>query len=1776
MNNTGGLGRTTLIHRLPEGGLIKSKSNSNIRSGRLVQRDTQQRLGVRTTGINGCVGEKESKAAEDPNHTELFNMYKRQAEKFKEKAENRKQSLKILFGILHDKEKENEDYKRFIEGCQTSIVNVCQEVEQLYSTKLGLIAGRVDEHSEKVMRIGNSLKQAIELKMKAASQTKGKDIERRLRQDISPSIERSAEGETAAPKRSGNTFAKKQKDLLEAQYENQVAELTNKVDELTDMVSNLTKYGKEAKTECEELQRAVQKKDREIRELEESHGKELKRAEKERLQVVNGLKEEIKQLSVRLEANVADEEEQSSKLRAQVKKLEKELRDLRESSQAIEKESVKEAQGKSAKELYDLQQLVDDLRSQYRDLANSTEGELEKKDFSIQNLREEVKSQEVMIRQLKEDSAKLKDLSAKREAGLEKSLSDRLAEGEKRIQELTHQNNGLKKEVKLARQDKESSNKHHLMQMEELELQHKQAIQEIESEYIENVASKDEAIKSQEKDIKTLEEEISLLKKKEKDALSILEISKQEVQDLKERHKRDQDRLQEELDQAFKRINEKTDQMNPLVVVEKELRSKCSELQKSVDKQEAMIRQQSADLIKAKQEQENSHNEASEKNKKLEDQMSKLKADLERSVEDLNSMKSKWLASVEENNSICLARDKLISLKDQETKQLKDCLKVASDSLQQQTSNSAKTLEEERNRAQVLIAAEKSIAKQLEVEILALKNNIQQQTVELSELGNQVSNLTQENERLRSQQRPIVQEELGQNDQYDEPIVLKTGDDVFGIEQFKEAPADFDNEMEEKKELMPDDPVEKINELEALLEEATNLLNSLHPIFESLEIEPSEDKNMGQYVEEALEKIEHLKSIFMEKEEECEHNLQQAIGLEQECLRLQEELQINKDNLKSLASQNESDEKYKNIIAELSRRSEEEKGQLVKEHQALMDALNQDIKATRERAERAEIQASQLALQYEKDSEEVKITRNKIASVIEETEAEKKKCRDLNNINQLEFERLSREIINAKEDADKFKDRSEILNKKYSELQQNVANLKADVEQGEKFREKYETVSARLEKDGILFGQNLASKLEEVNRLTSENEKLKEKLKALNEKSRETQNRQSLEMGREGQGSTLEVQLGGSSHESEENIEKLRKQLETKCNEIQLLQDRLGTYERGLKDERTHDTKGKVSENATDDEMAKTIENLKLQISATEKRLKVSVEEIDNVKQQNSREVSQLRREYEQRILEQEENLESTEANLLRELSEKTLTISKLKEEFETKINAKEQEIFYIRREFEQTNSQKETDWAAQHQKSNNPQANAKGDLEGMGKQKEQGIEKLRKLLQEKEQRLEECTEEVAQLGRINRRLLKEVEDGKRLSSHNFLRDGSQGNAPKDQDSKEAAQGSIEDASVEDLEELSLSQLRSRLMEAKSIEKGLRQQIQSQQDLKAKMLQDYDYIHTESDFRLGQEETNGKKQSQPNEAVVGDAKLIDQISNLVRVTLNLSETPTRWNILEILSNKLSKWGGRSSGLSLDIAEKLEELQTDNQQLKKEVMSLNTQNSHLKEVLLKHRPPEESENNFGAILKLVNRLVVEFELSPLQSLSEDQLKDAVTGVLKWKRRVDLELRSKGEMIEELKLTSVKIFSDRDSEHISGKGEEYNRMKELLTKYHSLRKKHEGTLSEMEQLEMRRLNQEFEAEDLARTLEIEGKKREALEIQVELLKRLPVEGSDEVKAHIKILLQKLFQELTETRNGSEFTQLLDIVTSVVGYSQDEKKLLTEAIKRSKVFDKVWKKK
>lgn len=801
-------------------------------------------------------------------------------------------------------------------------------------------------------------------------------------------------------------------------------------------------------------------------------------------------------------------------------------------------------------------------------------------------------------------------------------------------------------------------------------------------------------------------------------------------------------------------------------------------------------------------------------------------------------------------------------------------------------------------------------------------------------------------------------------------------------------------------------------------------------------------------------------------------------------------------------------------------------------------------------------------------------------------------------VNQLETIRLATSIAKLKDEmisAEQAKERAE---RKQKEAEDKLTKLKE-----------------QKEREEGKFIENLEAKLKEINRLNGENEKLVIKLKET--KSAHKKEIQALNEAQEKKQDIAPINTKSdikSNHtpqmeeirETEENDDsegrhpmtsgRLAKKIESLKSTIKELRTRLESMETIFKKPNKNTEREELDpQNMTEEEKNTKLTELLERNLELEEYAQNAVDHVSQMQAECQKVIDREIIQKEAEIRRLTDTLDELEIKYAREIGEKSRTISKMKDELEDKLAAKDREIFYVKKEHESSSVAREdeinnlrriaTETSKDRFESQPNHEHSFHADDGTRPKSSQHIS--RKASDRKELEVEQWKEKYSKLLAEVEDLRKRRETSLQLDNMTHFTSDVHITAPN------KTPPSIKPRAIpaEDDNE----NIKQEIDYLRRANGELRKELERELEVRKQILNDHEYVRTDSDYRITNEDFEAIKHEKIRQGTYSDDNnLYLDLMAMFDSKSDGQKTITRENIVQQIGKFIDEL--KYNGKNIDVAEKCEELNLDNQQLKKQVESLNTQNDHLKDILRKNakeggvaatllsqlQPPEHSISSEleSQVLDSINKFLKEMDLSAMDKLSISKMNSVFNSILRLKRRLMVELAAKEELIEDLRMNSLKLSSDRGegqgTQGNNSQTDEFHRQKELLTKYHNLRRKHENTLAEIEQLRIDKDSLSFEAEDLRKSSELEIKRREALEIQINILKEEAINTSEDMKAHTKKLFGELFKSLNENKDQHQASQLLEYLTSMIGYTPAERKDLMDNLKKNKFFEKVMKKK
>lgn len=625
-----------------------------------------------------------------------------------------------------------------------------------------------------------------------------------------------------------------------------------------------------------------------------------------------------------------------------------------------------------------------------------------------------------------------------------------------------------------------------------------------------------------------------------------------------------------------------------------------------------------------------------------------------------------------------------------------------------------------------------------------------------------------------------------------------------------------------------------------------------------------------------------------------------------------------------------------------------------------------------------------------------------------------------------------------------------------------------------------------------------------------------------------------------------------------------------------------------------------------------------------EESLKAAFKKVSKVQSEVENKIETLINEKDLIIERLKQEAEASEERFIRETSDLNRQLEKAKQDFEVRLKDKELEVFYVMRQQEAVTIQKNDE--IEHLKKIATTENSKEHLPSLpgspaGESLRLENDNLKgeiSVLKTKNARL---SAEMEELRKKAKRSLQQLDmlavDRPVLPQGSGEGDSSQrgpevvpaqhvvyqGSGPLlRQTPKPTRDKTPIDAETQEnrhrQDEVFIQQLQELIKKLEEEKKALETENEKAKEIHKQYMHDYEYVRTDSDYRITNEDFEAMKSDKRSD----DKGALQQIAALMRDRLGVQKEITPENIVSLLGKELLRLPGQNEPEMVMVApkhgqpkpvnnqERIDELTIDNQQLKKQVDSLTTQNGHLKEKILKqtdpHSPADSSlqqslqaaNTEIGRLYEEISKFLVDMEQRELgERKGPQRVKELLYTVSKGRKRMLADLKARDELIDELKLTSHKGSSDKgEVSPAAAQSEEFSKLKESLIKYHNMRRKYEEAVAEKDRLSAELEHSRFEVEDLQNSLQLEKKKLENLQIQIDLLKEQHEDTSGDVKEHIKKLFSELFKVFTDTKDPNQANHLMDYLTSMLGFTQEEKKTLTDSIKKSKMFDKILKKK
>ena len=305
---------------------------------------------------------------------------------------------------------------------------------------------------------------------------------------------------------------------------------------------------------------------------------------------------------------------------------------------------------------------------------------------------------------------------------------------------------------------------------------------------------------------------------------------------------------------------------------------------------------------------------------------------------------------------------------------------------------------------------------------------------------------------------------------------------------------------------------------------------------------------------------------------------------------------------------------------------------------------------------------------------------------------------------------------------------------------------------------------------------------------------------------------------------------------------------------------------------------------------------------------------------------------------------------------------------------------------------------------------------------------------------------------------------------------------------------------------------------------------------------------------------NGKKEIQFNTA--------DEVYNMLKSNITVIGGST-------LNGKNSQITSNShifEGMSPDdMLSKLHELYNENQQLIKDSESLKTQMVHLKEVYLRNNPGVNPDT--PRILAIINEFLERLDIQVLDSLDDEELANrlgiCMDAIQNLERILaELDQQSSDDCPETEKERPPDLV---ELEELAAMPEE-QRLELALTAYQAL--KEHLDISDIGVKKSRNKANYFRSlyTDLLADMETEEDKRNNLHLQIESLEGEVTAKQTHFKEHLKGIILKFFESIIMAKDKNTSNPLLELLTNILGFNDEEKNDLIHLFKKGRLKDKL----
>jgi len=257
--------------------------------------------------------------------------------------------------------------------------------------------------------------------------------------------------------------------------------------------------------------------------------------------------------------------------------------------------------------------------------------------------------------------------------------------------------------------------------------------------------------------------------------------------------------------------------------------------------------------------------------------------------------------------------------------------------------------------------------------------------------------------------------------------------------------------------------------------------------------------------------------------------------------------------------------------------------------------------------------------------------------------------------------------------------------------------------------------------------------------------------------------------------------------------------------------------------------------------------------------------------------------------------------------------------------------------------------------------------------------------------------------------------------------------------------------------------------------------------------------------------------------------------------------------------------------SEELMSKLNNLYHENLQLDKDNHGLKTQVAHLKETFYKNNPIAAAEN--AKILAVVNDFLNKLEIEPLSSLEERDLETRLQICLNAMQGLEKMIT---DMEQQMNYDGYDLDRERppdliELEQLAAAPHE-QRLELALTAYHTLKEYLDTSDINEKKLRNKLAYVKTLHKDLTHQIELEVVKRQGLEKQIEMLQAEVSTRQTHFRDHLKDIVNKFLEAVVTGKDKTSQVNLFELLTSFLGFNEEEKADVLNMIRKGKIKDKL----